>query len=202
MVFSVELSFRMTNNYIRLDQEGSSVIKGLMPGSISSSSKKKVQESEEIVISSDDNSSYFNNSTSRKLQNRHVQLIGISGVIGTALFVSIGKALYRGGPVSLILGFSLWCIPILCITVSTAEMVCYLPISSPFLRMAKRCCNDSLAVTAGWNFWFLECVQIPFEIVAVNTILHYWRDDFSSYPIMCTSCALYWNIVIRSKVLR
>lgn len=194
MVFSAELSFRMTNNYIRLDQEGSSVIKGLMPGSISSSSKKKVQESEEIVISSDDNSSYFNNSTSRKLQNRHVQLIGISGVIGTALFVSIGKALYRGGPVSLILGFSLWCIPILCITVSTAEMVCYLPISSPFLRMAKRCCNDSLAVTAGWNFWFLECVQIPFEIVAVNTILHYWRDDFSPAIPLCVQVVLYIGI--------
>lgn len=152
--------------------------------------KKRLQEVEETVISSDE-SSLFNTSTARKLQNRHVQLIGISGVIGTALFVSIGKGLYRGGPVSLILGFSLWCLPILCITASTAEMVCYLPISSPFLRMSKRCCNESLSIMAGWNFWFLECVQIPFEIVAVNTIIHYWRDDFSPAIPLCVQVVLY-----------
>ncbi|AAS50403.2 AAR038Wp [Eremothecium gossypii ATCC 10895] len=130
-------------------------------------------------------------STYRKLENRHVQLIGISGVIGTALFVSIGKALYRGGSVSLLLGFALWCVPILCITVSTAEMVCYLPLNSPFLRLASRCVNDSLTVMAGWNFWFLECVQIPFEIVAVNSIIHYWRDDYSAAITLVVQVMLY-----------
>lgn len=104
----------------------------------------------------------------RKLRNRHVQLISISGVIGTALFVSIGKALYHGGAANLLLGFAIWCIPIMCITVCTAEMVCFLPISSPFLRLAHMCVDDSLGVMASWNFWFLECVQIPYEIVSVN----------------------------------
>ncbi|KAG0685298.1 general amino acid permease agp2 [Kluyveromyces marxianus] len=183
------------SNYIRLQQQTSGDGKDLMTGSISLLSKQKAQESEEVVaFSSDDSSGYFRTSTARSLKNYHVQLIGISGVIGTALFVSIGKALYHGGALSLIFGFALWCIPILCITVSTAEMVCYLPISSPFLRMSKRCCNDSMAVMAGWNFWFLECVQIPFEIVAVNTILHYWRDDFSPAIPLCIQVVLYVGI--------
>lgn len=137
-----------------------------------------------------------NINTHRKLKNRHVQLISISGVIGTALFVSIGKALYHGGPISLILGFSLWCIPILCITVSTAEMVCYLPLSSPFLRICSRCCNDSLTIMAGWNFWFLECVQIPFEIVAVNTMIHYWRDDYNAAIPLIVQVSLYFFISV------
>ncbi|SCU82181.1 LADA_0C03576g1_1 [Lachancea dasiensis] len=122
---------------------------------------------------------YSDTVTHRKLHHRHVLLIGISGVIGTALFVNIGKSLYHGGSVFLLLGMAVWCVPILCITVSTAEMVCYLPLDSPFLRIAARCVDDSMAIMAGWNFWFLECVQIPFEIVAVNTIIHYWRDDYS-----------------------
>ena len=71
--------------------------------------------------------------THRKLVNRHVQFIAISGVIGTALFVAIGKPLYHGGAGFLLITFALWCIPILCITVSTAEMVSFLPVSSPFL---------------------------------------------------------------------
>ncbi|SCU97249.1 LAFA_0G10550g1_1 [Lachancea sp. 'fantastica'] len=140
-----------------------------------------------------DNNVTFN-ATHRKLHHRHVLLIGISGVIGTALFVSIGKALYHGGSVFLLLGMALWCIPILCITVSTAEMVCFLPLDSPFLRIASRCVDDAMANTAGWNFWFLECVQIPFEIVAVNTIIHYWRDDYSAAIPLVVQVLLYLAI--------
>lgn len=146
--------------------------------------------------SAKDRDSNIPTSTHRKLQNRHVQLIGISGVIGTALFVSIGRALYHGGPVFLLLGFSLWCIPILCITVSTAEMVCYMPFSSPFLRIASRCVDNSLAIMASWNFWFLECVQIPFEIVAVNTMIHYWRDDYSAAIPLVVQVVLYLAISV------
>lgn len=133
--------------------------------------------------------------TQRRLQNRHVQLIGISGVIGTALFVAIGKGLTKG-PAFLLIGFALWCLPILAITVSTAEMVCYLPINSPFIRLAGRCCDDALEFMAGWNFWFLECVQIPFEIVGVNTIIHYWRDDYSPAITITIQTFLYFLIAI------
>lgn len=133
--------------------------------------------------------------TQRRLKNRHVQLIGISGVIGTALFVAIGNGLQMG-PGNLLIAFALWCIPILCITVSTAEMVCYLPISSPFIRMAGRCCDDAFEFMGGWNFWFLECVQIPFEIVAVNRIIHYWRDDYSAAITLSIQTLMYFLISI------
>ncbi|QLQ78836.1 hypothetical protein HG537_0B01840 [Torulaspora globosa] len=138
----------------------------------------------------------YSTQTFRRLKNRHVQLIAISGVIGTALFVAIGKALYKGGAGSLLIAFAVWCIPILCITVSTAEMVCFLPVSSPFLRLAAKCVDDSLAVMANWNFWFLQCVQIPFEIVSVNTIIHYWRDDYSAAIPLVVQIVLYLLISI------
>jgi hypothetical protein len=46
--------------------------------------------------------------THRKLKSRHIQLIGIGGTIGTALYVQIGRGLMNGGPGSLFLAFSLW----------------------------------------------------------------------------------------------
>jgi amino acid transporter len=46
--------------------------------------------------------------TRRKLKPRHLQLIGIGGTIGTALYVQIGNNLRTSGPGSLFLGFSLW----------------------------------------------------------------------------------------------
>jgi amino acid transporter len=46
--------------------------------------------------------------THRKLKGRHIQLIGIGGTIGTALYVQIGRGLMNGGPGSLFLAFTLW----------------------------------------------------------------------------------------------
>lgn len=46
--------------------------------------------------------------THRQLRPRHIQLIGIGGTIGTALYVAIGRALLQGGPGSLFIAFTLW----------------------------------------------------------------------------------------------
>ena len=46
--------------------------------------------------------------THRKLKSRHIQLIGIGGTIGTALYVQIGRGLMNGGPAALFLAFTLW----------------------------------------------------------------------------------------------
>ena len=47
-------------------------------------------------------------STHRTLKPRHIQLIGIGGTIGTALYVQIGQGLLHGGPGSLFLAFTFW----------------------------------------------------------------------------------------------
>ncbi|KAJ5963399.1 Amino acid/polyamine transporter I [Penicillium vulpinum] len=109
--------------------------------------------------------------THRKLKPRHVQLIGIGGTIGTALYVQIGNGLRTSGPGSLFIGFSL------CITMDgLAEMVTYLPISSPFIRFAGRYVDEALGVAAGYNFFIFEAALVPFEIVAVSLIIKYWTD--------------------------
>lgn len=46
--------------------------------------------------------------THRQLRPRHIQLIGIGGTIGTALYVQIGRGLMNGGPASLFIAFSIW----------------------------------------------------------------------------------------------
>lgn len=46
--------------------------------------------------------------THRKLKARHIQLIGIGGTIGTALYVNIGRGVLNGGPASLFMAFTIW----------------------------------------------------------------------------------------------
>ncbi|CAF9926134.1 MAG: hypothetical protein ALECFALPRED_003365 [Alectoria fallacina] len=57
---------------------------------------------------SDDSNKPLFDSTHRKLKPRHIQLIGIGGTIGTALYVQIGHGLVQGGPGSLFIAFAFW----------------------------------------------------------------------------------------------
>lgn len=43
----------------------------------------------------------------RALKSRHIQFIALGGTIGTGLFVGIGGALYKSGPLSILLGYSI-----------------------------------------------------------------------------------------------
>ncbi|KAF7323155.1 General amino acid permease [Mycena chlorophos] len=114
--------------------------------------------------------------TRRSLKSRHIQLIGIGGTIGTALFVQIGSALTEGGPASLFIAFTLWSTVILAINNCLSEMSTWIPISSPFVRFADRFVDPALGFTAGVNFWIFESALIPFEVTAFNLVLNFWTD--------------------------
>ncbi|KAB8257449.1 amino acid permease/ SLC12A domain-containing protein [Aspergillus pseudonomiae] len=129
--------------------------------------------------------------THRFLKSRHIQLIGIGGTIGTALYVQIGQSLLNGGPASLFLAFTIWCSVILAITVCLAEMVVYLPVSSPFIHFAGRYVDEAFGVAAGWNFFVFEAVQVPFEITACSMIIHYWSDVVPTVAIIVIVLVLY-----------
>ncbi|KAK4553682.1 general amino acid permease agp2 [Recurvomyces mirabilis] len=129
--------------------------------------------------------------THRKLKPRHIQLIGIGGTIGTALYVQIGRGLLQGGPGSLFLAFTIWCSFILAVTLCQAEMVSYLPISSPFIRFAGRYVDEAFGFAAGWNFFIFEAILVPFEITACNVIIHYWSDVVPAGGIIAIVIVLY-----------
>lgn len=127
----------------------------------------------------------------RKLLLRHAQLIAIGGSIGTGLFLQIGTALTEAGPLGLLTSFVFWTFIILLLTVSIGEMVSFLPIASPFISMAGRCVDEAFEFAAGFNFFLMEALYIPFEIVAVNNFIHYWRDDYNAAITLCIQIVLY-----------
>ncbi|KKA28644.1 hypothetical protein TD95_001892 [Thielaviopsis punctulata] len=142
-------------------------------------------------LPSDDSGDNKNDQTQRHLRSRHIQLIGIGGTIGTALYVQIGKGLIAGGPASLLLAFAIWCTFILAVTISMAEMVTYLPVSSPFIHFAGRYIDEAFGFAAGWNFFIFEAALVPFEMVACNIIIHFWSDAVPTGVIIAIIAVLY-----------
>jgi yeast amino acid transporter len=72
-----------------------------------------------------------------------------------------------------------------------AEMVTYLPISSPFIRFSGRYVDDAVGFAAGWNFFVFEAAMVPFEITACNVIIHYWSDAVPTAAMIVIIMGLY-----------
>lgn len=127
----------------------------------------------------------------RHLGNRQIQLIAIGGSIGTALFVSIGGALNKAGPLGILLAYTLYSCIMGLVNNSMAEMATYMPVSGGFIRMAGHWVDDALGFMAGWNFFFYEALLIPFEITALNLVLSFWRDDIPVWAVCLAVIVLY-----------
>lgn len=115
--------------------------------------------------------------THRKLQPRHVALIGIGGTIGTALFVAIGSALTAGGPGSLLIAFCIWSTVIFGVNAAMSEVVTWLPLNSAFIRFAGRFVDEAFGAAAGWNFFVCESALVAFEVTACTVIVRFWDED-------------------------
>ncbi|KAF5008203.1 hypothetical protein FDECE_5536 [Fusarium decemcellulare] len=125
----------------------------------------------------------------RRLNNRQIQLIAAGGSIGTALFISIGGGLAKGGPGSLVLAFTLYTLVLALVNNSVAEMNTYMPVAGGFVRLAGYWVDDALGFLAGWNFFLYEAFLIPFEITALNLVISFWNDDITKAGPTAGICA-------------
>lgn len=127
----------------------------------------------------------------RRLGNRQIQLIAIGGSIGTAVFVSIGKGLAHGGPLSLLLAYTLYSCMVGLVNNSMAEMATFMPVSGAFIRMAGHWVDEAFGFMVGWNFFLYEALLVPFEISALNVVLKFWRDDIPVAAVVAICIVLY-----------
>ncbi|EXJ77572.1 hypothetical protein A1O3_09799 [Capronia epimyces CBS 606.96] len=127
----------------------------------------------------------------RRLNNRQIQLIAIGGSIGTALFVSIGGGLAKGGPLSLFLAYTIYSCLLGTVNNCIAEMIVLQPVSGGFIRLAGKWVDDAFGFMAGWNFFFYEALLIPFEITALNLVVSFWTDAIPTGAICAICIVLY-----------
>ncbi|KAM0224306.1 hypothetical protein ACHAQD_002697 [Fusarium lateritium] len=118
-----------------------------------------------------------NTALARELKNRHLQMIAFGGSIGTGLFVASGVALYRGGPVSLLIAF---------ITMGTmqfftmqalGELSVAFPVGGSFSNYSTRFLDPSWGFAMGWNYTLQYLVVLPLEIIAGAFTTNYWNPN-------------------------
>lgn len=106
------------------------------PGGVMESSDTKENEPE-LEQQLDADTHYVNaDKLARTLSSRQVQMIAISGAIGTGLFLGTGKALATGGPASMLIAYTI-CGGIVFVTMlSLGEMITFIPVAGSFCTFA------------------------------------------------------------------
>lgn len=91
--------------------------------------------------------------THRGLKARHAQMIALGGTIGTGLFVGSGSTLAKGGPLFILMGYSILSVLVYGIVSAIIEVAAYLPISGGTMSYyGHRNVSDSLGFAMGSVF--------------------------------------------------
>ncbi|KAG0140635.1 hypothetical protein CROQUDRAFT_664942 [Cronartium quercuum f. sp. fusiforme G11] len=116
----------------------------------------------------------------RAMKSRHIQMISIGGVIGTGLFLGTANSLARGGPVGLLLGYSIMGTIVWNVMASLGEMIAHLPIAGGHVTLARRFVDPSLSFTMGWNYWYNWAIVLPAEISASAVLVNFWTRSVNN----------------------
>lgn len=152
-----------------------------------SSEKTKMKSDNERDVESNSGGSILNGevgssptggTTKRGLKSRHAQMIALGGTIGTGLFVGAGQGLSMGGPLFLLLSYSLITIMLYGVATATGEMSSYLPIPGCSVAYySHRFVSPSLGFTLGWVYWYIFAITVPAEITASTLVINYWENS-------------------------
>jgi yeast amino acid transporter len=117
---------------------------------------------------------------SRGLKSRHIQFIALGGTIGTGLFLGIGGALERAGPLSTLIGYTLTGIAIFCMMQCLGEMATWLPLPGAIPQMCSRYFDDALGFAVGWNQWYNCSATLCVEISAAALLIQFWTTSVNA----------------------
>ncbi|TWU70482.1 glyceraldehyde-3-phosphate dehydrogenase 1 [Metarhizium rileyi] len=113
----------------------------------------------------------------RRLKGRHLQMIAISGSIGTGLFVTSGASLATSGPASLFLAFAIAGVSMYCTCQALGELAIVYPVAGSFSSWATRFVHPSWGFALGWNYALQWLVSFPVQVVAASEVIAFWRTS-------------------------
>ncbi|GAA5846736.1 hypothetical protein JCM5353_006676 [Sporobolomyces roseus] len=134
----------------------------------------------------------------QKMKPRHLQMIAVGGSIGTGLFIGSGQALRNGGPLGILIAWSIIGVMLINVTQAIGEMCILYPVSGGFYTLAVRFLDPGFGMALGWNYFAQWAVVLPLEITAAGITVQYW-EAAANVPI-AVWITVFWVAIIAVNV--
>ena len=105
-----------------------------------------------------------NTDLKRGLAQRHLSMMGIAGSIGTGLFLGLGIAVQKAGPLGALLGYAVIGLIVCAVQFALGEVAALLPVTGSFVRHAELLVDPAWGFAIGWNLVYGNLLSIPSEI--------------------------------------
>ncbi|GAA6010008.1 hypothetical protein JCM11491_005827 [Sporobolomyces phaffii] len=129
-----------------------------------------------------------------KMSKRHLGMIALGGSIGTGLFVGSGQALRQGGPLGVLIAWSIVGVLLINVTQALGEMCIMFPVSGGFYTLAVRFLDPGFGMAMGWNYFAQWFIVLPLEITAAGITVQYW-ERAAAIPI-AVWITVFWVAII------
>ncbi|MFC8720061.1 amino acid permease [Kitasatospora sp. NPDC057198] len=127
---------------------------------------------------------------SHGLEQRHLSMIALGGVIGAGLFVGSGSGIAAAGP-SVVLDFAASGLLVMLVMRMLGEMSAARPASGSFSVHAEREVGGWAGFTVGWLFWVLLCVGVAVEAIGAAGIVSGWLPAVPSWAWVAVFMAFF-----------
>lgn len=112
------------------------------------------------------------------LKKRQLQMIALSGCVGSGLLVTSGMALSHG-PATVLVAWGIVATFLFATMQSLAELAAVYPVSGSFATYATRFLDPSIGFAMGWNYAMFWVVVLPLELVGLSLTINFWPLDIN-----------------------
>ncbi len=120
------------------------------------------------------------------LQQRHMTMISLGGVIGAGLFVGSGAVMNQTGPAAILSYLAAGLLVVLVMRM-LGEMAVANPRVGSFMEYCREALGDWAGFAVGWLYWYFWAIVLAVEAVAGAEILQNWLPGI---PIWVMSLVL------------
>jgi GABA permease len=119
------------------------------------------------------------------LQQRHLGMIALGGVIGAGLFVGSGVVIQSAGPATVV-SFLITGLLVVLVMKMLGEMAIAMPTMGSFYRYAHIALGRRLGFLTGWMYWYFWVIVIALEAIAGAKLIQFWLPDLPTWIISLT----------------
>ncbi|WP_296679779.1 amino acid permease [Novosphingobium sp.] len=134
---------------------------------------------------------------SQSLQNRHISMIAIGGIIGAGLFVGSSTTIAQVGPAAVIT-YALAGLIIMLVMRMISEMAMAMPGVQAFPDFARAGIGHWAGFLSGWLYWYFWVVVVAIEAIAGAKILGQWFPQVEPWQIGVGLMALLTGVNLMS----